>query len=286
MVAGIIAFMKTISENLCFGGVQGVYEHDSAETKTAMRFAVFAPPDVKSAPVLWWLSGLTCTEQNFIAKSGMQRYAAECGLFVVAPDTSPRGAGIAGEDDAYDFGTGAGFYVDAAVAPWKKNYRMFSYISEELPRVFAEHFPAADMSRQCIFGHSMGGHGALIVALKNPGRFRSVSAFAPICNPSGCEWGRKALRGYLGENENEWRKWDAAALIEDGHSCPPIFVEQGAADEFLSGGQLRPESLEKACAENGQPLTLNRRGGYDHSYYFIASFIGEHIVRHAAAARD
>lgn len=280
--------MKTISENKCFGGMQGVYEHDSSETKTTMRFAAYAPPSAsarESAPVMWWLSGLTCTEQNFIAKAGAQRHAAEHGMFVVAPDTSPRGAGISGEDDSYDFGAGAGFYVDAAVAPWDKNYRMFSYVCEELPRAFSQNFPAADMSRQCISGHSMGGHGALIVALKNPGRFKSVSAFAPICNPSGCEWGRKALRGYLGENKSEWRKWDAAALISDGHSCPPIFADQGAADEFLSGGQLRPESLEKACAEKNQPLTLKLREGYDHSYYFVASFIGEHFAHHAAAMR-
>ncbi|MGI9298120.1 MAG: S-formylglutathione hydrolase [Gammaproteobacteria bacterium] len=285
--------MKTISENRCFGGIQGVYEHHSAETKTPMRFAVYTPPQAmpipaplsrKSAPVLWWLSGLTCTEQNFIAKSGMQRYAAEYGFFVVAPDTSPRGAGVPGEDDSYDFGTGAGFYVDAKVAPWDANYRMFSYIRDELPGVFSAAFSAADMSRQCVAGHSMGGHGALIVALKTPGRFRSVSAFAPICNPSGCEWGRRALRGYLGENESEWREWDAAALIEDGHSCPPILVDQGADDEFLSGGQLRPDALEEVCARKDQKLVLRRRAGYDHSYYCIASFIGEHFAHHAAAA--
>ena len=285
--------MKTISENRCFGGVQGVYEHESAETKTPMRFAVYTPPQAMPlpaplsripAPVLWWLSGLTCTEQNFITKSGMQRYAAECGVVVIAPDTSPRGAGILYEDDKYDFGTGAGFYVDAAVAPWSRNYRMYSYIAEELPRVVSENFPAADMSRQGIAGHSMGGHGALIVALKNPGRFRSVSAFAPICNPSGCEWGRRALRGYLGEDEKKWREWDAVSLIEDGASCPPILAEQGESDEFLSGGQLRPEALEKACAAKNQPLNLRRHAGCDHSYYFIASFIGEHIAHHAAAA--
>ncbi|MGI9307406.1 MAG: S-formylglutathione hydrolase [Gammaproteobacteria bacterium] len=278
--------MKIISENKCFGGVQGVYEHASAETKTPMRFGVFAPPAAaENAPVVWWLSGLTCTEQNFIAKSGAQRAAAECGVFVIAPDTSPRGAGVAGEDDAYDFGTGAGFYVDAQTAPWNENYRMYSYIAKELPAVVAANFPAADLSRQSIFGHSMGGHGALIIALKNPGRFASVSAFAPICNPSGCEWGRKALRGYLGEDEKIWRQWDAAALVEDGHSAPPLLVDQGADDEFLSGGQLRPEALEKACAAQKQPLTLRRQPGYDHSYYFIATFIGEHIAHHAKALR-
>ncbi|MBE8158940.1 MAG: S-formylglutathione hydrolase [Betaproteobacteria bacterium] len=235
--------MKTISENRCFGGLQGVYEHDSAATKTPMRFAVFAPPAAKKCPVVWWLSGLTCTEQNFIAKSGAQRVAAKYGVFLIAPDTSPRGAGISGEDDAYDFGAGAGFYLNAEVAPWDKNYRMYSYIAEELPEFLAANFAAADFSRQSIMGHSMGGHGALIIALKNPGRFLSVSAFAPICNPSGCDWGRKALRGYLGEDEKLWRQWDAVALLEDGKTAPPLLIDQGAGDEFLSGGQLRPEAL-------------------------------------------
>ena len=277
--------MKIISENRCFGGLQGVYEHDSAQTKTPMRFAVFAPPQTKNAPVIWWLSGLTCTEQNFIAKSGAQKYAAENGVFIVAPDTSPRGAGIPGEDDAYDFGTGAGFYLDAETAPWKENYRMYSYIAEELPQVLAANFPAIDVSRQSIMGHSMGGHGALIIALKNPGRFVSVSAFAPICNPSGCDWGKKALRGYLGDDEKLWRQWDAAALLEDGKTAPPLFIDQGADDEFLSGGQLRPEALEKTCAAKKQPLTLRYQPDYDHSYYFIASFIGEHVAHHAGALR-
>lgn len=277
--------MKTISENLCFGGVQGVYEHASAATKTPMRFAVYAPPQAESqkVPVVWWLSGLTCSEQNFINKAGAQRYAAEHGVLLVAPDTSPRGAGIAGEDEAYDFGSGAGFYVDATAAPWQANYQMYSYIVKELPEVLAANFPAADMSRQGIMGHSMGGHGALLIALKNPARYLSVSAFAPICNPSNCEWGQKALRGYLGGDKKIWRQWDAAALIEDGHSAPPLLVEQGAADEFLHGGQLRPEALAAACAAKNQPLTLRRQAGYDHSYYFIASFIGEHIHHHARA---
>lgn len=277
--------MKTISENKCCGGVQGVYEHDSAQTQTPMRFAVFAPPAAQKCPVLWWLSGLTCTEQNFITKSGAQQFAAQHGVFLVAPDTSPRGAGVPGEDDSYDFGTGAGFYLNAQIPPWNQNYRMYSYVAEELPAFIAENFPAADLSRQSIFGHSMGGHGALVIALKNPGRFLSVSAFAPICNPSGCDWGRKALRGYLGENQTEWRKWDAAALVEDGKTAPPLFIDQGADDEFLSGGQLRPDALETACAAKKQPLTMRRQPGYDHSYYFIASFIGEHIAHHAAALR-
>ena len=277
--------MKTISSNYCFGGTQHVCEHESAQTGTPMRFAVYAPPTQSPAPVVWWLSGLTCTEQNFINKSGAQRYAAEHGVCIVAPDTSPRGAGVAGEDDSYDFGTGAGFYVDAAVPPWDKNYRMFSYICDELPQVVGANFTAADMSRQSIMGHSMGGHGALILALKTPGRFAAVSAFAPICNPASCAWGQKALRGYLGDNADVWRQWDAVALIEDGHSCAPIWAEQGGDDEFLSGGQLRPQALEAACQKNGQPLVLNTQVGYDHSYYFIASFIGEHIAQHANALK-
>ena len=277
--------MKTISENLCFGGVQKVCEFDSSTTKTLMRFAVYAPPqaDKTALPVVWWLSGLTCSEQNFITKAGAQRCAAEKGVWIIAPDTSPRGAGIDGEDDAYDFGTGAGFYVDATAAPWHNHYRMYSHITDELPRLLAEHFPRMDLSRQSIMGHSMGGHGALIIALKNRGRFKSVSAFAPICHPSGCDWGRRALRGYLGDDEKHWRQWDATTLIEDGHACAPLLVEQGAADEFLSGGQLQPEALESACKARNQPLTINYQAGYDHSYYFIASFIGRHIAYHAEA---
>lgn len=275
--------IRTVSENLCFGGIQGVYEHDSEQTRTPMRFAVYAPPGNAPAPVLWWLSGLTCTEQNFVTKAGAQRYAAKAGVFLIAPDTSPRGAKIPGEDDAYDFGTGAGFYVDATAKPWSANYRMFSYVAEELPQAVSAHFARADMSRQGIMGHSMGGHGALIMALKNPGRFLSVSAFAPICNPSGCDWGRKALRGYLGDKEAAWREWDAATLVEAGKHCPPILIDQGEDDEFLGSGQLRPEALEETCRKVGQPLDLRRRAGYDHSYYFIATFIGEHIAHHAAA---
>ena len=275
--------MKTISENLCFGGCQGVYEIESAATQTPMRFAVFAPPNADNAPVIWWLSGLTCSEQNFITKAGAQQYAAKHGVFIVAPDTSPRQTGIADEDAVYDFGSGAGFYVDATISPWNAHYQMFSHIAAELPEIIKKHFAAADMSRQSIMGHSMGGHGALIIALKTAPRFKCVSAFAPICNPSAGDWGQKALRGYLGDNPREWRRWDATTLIEDGQTCAPIVVEQGADDEFLSGGQLCPKALETACAANNQPLTLHYRRGYDHSYYFIASFIGEHIARHAKA---
>ena len=275
--------METINTNRSFGGTQGVYRHESEIVGTPMRFGVYVPPlTIDQAPVLWWLSGLTCTEENFIAKAGAQRYAAEHGLILVAPDTSPRGAGIDGEDEAYDFGTGAGFYVDATVSPWRKHYQMFSYLRDELPHLIGANFPA-DMERQGILGHSMGGHGALIMALKNPGRFSSVSAFAPICNPSSCPWGQKALRGYLGEDAAVWRQWDAAALLADGARCPPLLIDQGADDEFLGGGQLRPDVLQTVAQQVGQPLTLRMQAGYDHSYFFIASFIGEHLAYHAQA---
>ncbi len=277
--------LNTISENICFGGTQGVYEHHSDVTNTPMRFAVFVPQQLseKPLPVIWWLSGLTCNEQNFITKAGAQQFAAQHGVIIVAPDTSPRGAGIQGEDDAYDFGTGAGFYVDATVTPWSHNYNMFSYISNELPDVIADNFTAANLNKQSIMGHSMGGHGALIIALKNPGRFASVSAFAPICNPADCAWGQKALSGYLGQDSAVWRQWDAANLIADGAKCPALLIDQGAADEFLHGGQLRPEALEAACEATNHPLTLRRQDGYDHSFYFIASFVGEHIAHHTKA---
>ncbi len=281
--------METVAKNRSFGGWQLICRHQSAQTGTPMRFGVYLPPNAEKAdagnkaPVIWWLSGLTCTEENFIVKAGAQKHAAENGVIVIAPDTSPRGAGIAGEDESYDFGSGAGFYVDALAAPWDKNYRMFSYISRELPQVIAAHFPQADTNRQSIMGHSMGGHGALVIALKNPGRFRAVSAFAPICNPGKCAWGQKALAGYLGEDKNQWQQWDAAELIKAGAKCPPIVVEQGEEDEFLP--QLMPDALQAACEQTGQPLTLTRRAGYDHSYYFIATFLAEQITRHAEALR-
>ncbi|MDM5147043.1 S-formylglutathione hydrolase [Candidatus Persebacteraceae bacterium Df01] len=279
--------METVSKNLCFGGVQSICQHQSETVGTAMRFSVYSPPQAKksSVPVLWWLSGLTCTEENFTFKAGAQRYAAEHGLLLVAPDTSPRGADIDGENDAYDFGTGAGFYVDATVPPWDKNYRMFSYVSNELPQVVSNHFPA-NIEQQGISGHSMGGHGALIIALKNPGQYRSVSAFSPICNPTECAWGKKALSGYLGKDSAAWRQWDATTLIEDGYRCPAPLIDQGTADEFLHNGQLRPDALQSACNKHGQPLDLRTQPGCDHSYYFIASFIGEHIAHHAAALRS
>lgn len=276
--------MEKVSENRCFGGAQAVYQHESAETGTPMRFSVFTPPqaETEQRPVLWWLSGLTCSEENFTVKAGAQRYAAEHGLIVIAPDTSPRGAGIKGEDDSYDFGSGAGFYVDATQEPWDKNYRMYSYITDELQELVLDEF-RADPCRQGICGHSMGGHGALTLALNNPDIYKSVSAFAPICAPRQCPWGQKALRGYLGDVTEVWDNHDAVALIKAGNKVNgTILVDQGSADEFLTE-QLKPELLEQACEQHGQPLELRFQEGYDHSYYFIASFIGEHIHFHAQA---
>ena len=275
--------LETISSNRCFDGVQSVHSHRSKETGTDMRFAVYLPPQAEDAPVpvLYWLSGLTCNEQNFITKAGAQRVAAELGLAIVAPDTSPRGLGYPGEDDAWDFGTGAGFYVDATEAPWNNGYRMHAYITEELPHLVADHFPV-DVAHTGIFGHSMGGHGALTIALKHPHRFRTVSALAPICSPIHCPWGEKALSGYLGPDRAHWRDYDACALIlERGWGGGPILVDQGADDDFLAS-QLKPELLRKACDEAGVELRLNLREGYDHSYWFIASFIEDHLRFHAA----
>ncbi|MGB5705489.1 MAG: S-formylglutathione hydrolase [Arenicellales bacterium] len=273
--------MEKLSEQRCFGGVQGIYRHQSQETGTPMQFSVYTPPQAEQgkAPVLWYLSGLTCTEENFTVKAGAQRYAAEHGIVLVAPDTSPRSAEIQGEDDDYDFGSGAGFYVDALVEPWSKHYRMFSYITSELPEIVFEHF-GADRSRQGITGHSMGGHGALTIGLKNPDTYRSISAFSPICAPMACPWGQKALMGYLGEDREIWKHYDACELISSGHKSGEILVDQGLADDFLEQ-QLMPQRLQTACEDAGQPLTLRLHEGYDHSYYFISSFIGEHLSFHA-----
>jgi S-formylglutathione hydrolase len=276
--------VETVARNLCFGGVQGVYRHAAQETRCAMRFGVFLPPQAQSGrvPVLYWLSGLTCTEENFIVKAGAQRVAAELGLAIVVPDTSPRGLGFAGEADSYDFGLGAGFYVDATQAPWASGYRMDSYVTRELPALVAAEFPV-DAQRTGIFGHSMGGHGALVLALRNPDKYRSVSAFAPIASPMRCPWGEKALAGYLGPDRAAWREYDATALIADrGWKGPPILVDQGTADGFLKD-QLKPELLEEACSAAGVTLELRMRDGYDHSYFFIATFIEDHLRRHARA---
>lgn len=273
---------ETISKQKCFGGMQGVFHHEARETGCSMRFALFLPPQAKvgKVPVLYYLAGLTCTEENFTTKAGAQRMAAELGIALVAPDTSPRGLNYPGEDDAYDFGTGAGFYVDATEAPWRDGYRMYSYITKELLTLINEYFPV-DQARTGIFGHSMGGHGALTIALKNPDTYRTVSAFAPIVSPSRCPWGEKALSGYLGEDRANWRAHDATALIEDrGWAGPPILVDQGAADPFLER-ELKPELLRDACATKGVPLELRMQEGYDHSYFFISTFMENHLRHHA-----
>ncbi len=278
--------METISTAKCFGGTQGVYRHKSEACRCDMTFAVFLPPQAKAkdeirpVPVLWYLSGLTCTHQNVMDKGEYRRLAAELGVAVICPDTSPRGDDVADEPDNWQFGKGAGFYLDATQAPFAKNYRMYSYVTEELPQLVAANFPL-DMDRQAITGHSMGGHGALTIALKNPSRFKSVSAFAPIVQPSTAGWSRPALEKYLGSEERAWRAYDATLLIEDGYRVPEILVDQGAADGFLNEG-LRPWLLEEACKKAGIALTLHMREGYDHSYFFISTFMDEHLRWHAA----
>lgn len=275
--------METVSTNRAFGGVQGVYRHASRETGTEMTFSVFVPPHAPGAklPVVWYLSGLTCTHANVTEKGEFRRACAELGLIFVAPDTSPRGEGVADDPDgAWDFGLGAGFYVDATQAPYAAHYRMWSYVTQELPALIADQFPA-DMDRQSIMGHSMGGHGALTVGLTYPERYRAVSAFAPIVAPGQVPWGEKALGGYLGADRAAWRKHDAVALIEDGARTDALLVDQGAGDSFLEE-QLRPELLRAACDAAGIDLTLHLRDGYDHSYYFISSFMDDHLRWHAA----
>ena len=276
--------IERIEHRGCFGGWQDVYEHASDTLDCTMRFAVYLPPQAERArlPVLYWLSGLTCNEQNFITKAGAQRYAAEHGVILVAPDTSPRGDDVP-DADGYDLGKGAGFYVDATQQPWAAHYRMYDYVVRELPALIEANFPATDA--RGISGHSMGGHGALVIALRNPGRYRSVSAFSPIVAPSQVPWGEKALGAYLGDDRSAWAQYDATALIADAPERLALLVEQGEADEFLEG-QLRPQLLRAACEAAGHPLELRMRPGYDHSYYFIASFIGEHIAHHARALRD
>jgi len=274
--------IKTISENKCFDGVQTVFTHESAETGCPMRVAIYLPPQARQGkvPLLFWLSGLTCTEENFTVKAGAQRMAAELGMAIVAPDTSPRGVRFPGDDASYDFGLGAGFYVDATEAPWSANYRMYSYISKELFDLVGANF-AVDTARAGIAGHSMGGHGALTIGLKHPNRFRSISAFSPIVSAMRCPWGEKALAGYLGADRATWTDYDATALIERrGWKGGPILVDQGTKDQFLDT-QLKPELLRTACEQAGVPLQLRMQEGYDHSYYFIATFIEDHLRHHA-----
>jgi len=274
--------METVSTNRAHGGVQGVYRHASTATGTPMTFSVFIPDHADGAklPVLWYLSGLTCTHANVTEKGEYRAACAEHGVIFIAPDTSPRGDEVP-DDEAYDFGKGAGFYVDATQEPWERHYRMRSYIEDELPGLILREFPMADMGRQGITGHSMGGHGALTIALRNPDRFRSVSAFAPIVAPSQCPWGEKALHGYLGDDRAAWRQHDAVALIGDGARLPELLVDQGEADAFLTE-QLKPELLAAACRDAGIDLTLRMQPGYDHSYYFISSFMADHVAWHAA----
>ncbi len=277
--------MQRVEHRACFGGWQDVYEHASSTLGCTMRFAVYLPPQAEHGPVpvLYWLSGLTCTEQNFITKAGAQRYAAEHGIAIVAPDTSPRGDGVA-DADGYDLGKGAGFYLNATRAPWAAHYRMYDYVVDELPALVEANFPVTDA--RAISGHSMGGHGALVIALRNPGRYRSVSAFSPIVAPSQVPWGEKAFAAYLGEDRETWLAYDATALVSgDLAERLPLLVEQGGADEFLAS-QLKPELLQRAAETQGHPLTLRMRPGYDHSYYFIASFIGDHIGHHARALKS
>ena len=279
--------IETISEQRCFGGVQGFYRHASNETGGPMKFGVFVPPLApgEQAPVLTYLAGLTCTEETFAIKSGAQRLAAELGLILVSPDTSPRDTGIDGATGDWEFGEGAGFYLDATTSAFAPRFRMYSYVTRELPAVIGANFAAADMDREGLFGHSMGGHGALTIALKNPQRYRSVSAFAPIVAPSEGPWGRKALPRYLGDDRKSWRPYDADALIEDGARFPAtILVDQGYADKFLEP-QLQPERLDRACRSAGQALTLRAHAGYDHSYWFIGTFMEDHLLHHADALR-
>lgn len=276
--------LEIVSSNKSFGGWHKRYRHRSTCLNCDMVFAVYLPPQAEQGeklPVLYWLSGLTCTDENFMQKAGAQRLAAELGLIIVVPDTSPRGEGVPDDPDkAWDFGLGAGFYVNATQEPWARHYRMYDYVVHELPALVEANFPVSD--RRGIAGHSMGGHGALVCALKNPGRYQSVSAFAPISNPMACPWGEKAFSRYLGDDRSRWREWDACALLAEAQERLPILVDQGDRDDFLDG-QLKPDALQAAARASGHPLTLRLQPGYDHSYYFIASFIGEHIAHHARA---
>jgi S-formylglutathione hydrolase len=273
--------LNLISEHRCFGGAQRFYSHSSRECRTEMRFSVYVPPQAahRSVPVLYYLAGLTCNEETFMAKAGVQRLAAEMGLMLVAPDTSPRKTRHPHDDASWDFGIGAGFYVDATEEPWSQSYRMYSYVARELPELI-QSLGVARADRQSILGHSMGGHGALVCALRNPQQYRSVSAFAPIVAPSKCPWGLKAFMGYLGEDKTAWAQYDASALVASRRYERPILIDQGLADKFLAE-QLKPELFEAACDKSGTALRLRRQEGYDHSYYFISTFVADHLKHHA-----
>ncbi|WP_203298992.1 S-formylglutathione hydrolase [Marinobacter sediminum] len=277
--------MELLSTNVCFDGEHRRYRHHSVTLDCDMEFAVFLPPGAVgqnpiNAPVLYWLSGLTCTDQNFMQKAGAMKHAAKLGLAIVCPDTSPRGLNLPGEDDSYDFGTGAGFYINATEQPWAPHYRMYDYVVKELPQLVEDQLPVTD--QRSVSGHSMGGHGALIAALKNPGRYVSVSAFAPIANPSECPWGQKAFTGYLGGDTKAWEQWDATLLIPTARERLPLLVDQGTADEFLDS-QLNPDALAEVCETFHHRINLRMHRGYDHSYFFIASFIDDHLDHHAQA---
>lgn len=273
--------LNLYQEHLCFEGKVAYYSHKSDTCDSQMNFAVYIPPQAKSQPVpiLYYLSGLTCTEDNFTVKAGAQKFAAQYGIMLVAPDTSPRNTGIAGEDDNWDLGSGAGFYVDSLVAPWQKHYQMYSYVAQELPQLIAANFPVLPQ-KQGIMGHSMGGHGALICALKNPEQYLSVSAFAPICAPMSCPWGEKAFTAYLGTDKQKWRDYDASELVQKSQLNQTILIDQGTADPFYQQKQLLPEIFESACQKAGQSLNLRWQQGYDHSYFTIASLIEDHIRHH------
>jgi S-formylglutathione hydrolase len=273
--------MEQIDEHRSFGGRQLRFAHASRALNCSMNFSVYLPPAAQmgAVPVLYWLSGLTCTDENFVQKAGAQQYAASHGVAIVAPDTSPRGEGVPDDPEAaYDFGLGAGFYVNAEQAPWSRHYRMYDYVVHELPALITANLPL-DGARAGIFGHSMGGHGALTIALKNPDRYRSVSAFAPICSPLNCPWGEKALGNYIGDDREAWKQYDTTELVRAAQQHLPVLVDQGDADNFLAP-QLKPELLEQACADANYPMTIRMQAGYDHSYFFIATFIGEHIEFH------
>ena len=274
--------IETISESRCFGGIQGFYRHASSACAGPMRFALYRPPQAaqRRVPVVYFFSGLTCTEENFTVKAGAQRVAAELGLMLVVPDTSPRNTGIAGEAEDEHFGAGAGFYLDATQAPWSKHFNMYSYVTKELPALVGEHFPA-DMTRESVFGHSMGGHGALTAALKDPRRYRSLSALAPICAPMQAEWSQRAFSRYLGEDREPWRQYDACELVARQRFPGTILVDQGAVDPLMDG--LRPDLFVAACEKAGQALKLRMQPEYNHNYYFVASFVEDHLRHHAAA---
>jgi S-formylglutathione hydrolase len=274
--------LNLLSEHRCCGGTQRFYSHESRECRSEMRFSVFVPPQAaqRSVPVLYYLAGLTCTEETFMIKAGAQRVAAELGLMLVTPDTSPRKTRFPGDDASWDFGIAAGFYVDATESPWAQSYRMYSYVTRELPELI-QALGVARADRQGIFGHSMGGHGALVCALRNPEQYRSVSAFAPIAAPMQCPWGVKAFSGYLGHDKTAWAQYDASALVAARRYERTILVDQGTADKFLTE-QLKPELLEAACGKSGTPLELRRQEGYDHGYYFISTFVADHLQHHAA----